>query len=258
MRIADTVARHETRLVVLAGTQRHVPVIDASALWTLARLRGAIDEDAGLAALLEHVRARLDDDPGHDSAHCLRVAVWGLRLAGGALEPRLVIAAALLYDVVNVPKNSPDRARASELSARDALSLLPRHGFSPEESARIAEAIRTHSFSRGEPPTSELGRILSDADRLEALGAIGLFRTISTGARMGARYFHPSDPWADERALDERAYSIDHFFTKLLRLPETLSTEAGRAEAQKRAAFLRSTLRALADELGVEPPPDDR
>jgi uncharacterized protein len=226
-------------------------------MWTIDRVRGAIDEDPGLAALLEHARSRLDDDPGHDTAHCLRVAVWALRLAGDALDARLVIAAALLHDVVNLPKNSPERARASELSARHALSLLPRHGFSPEESASVTEAIRTHSFSRGEAPKSELGRVLSDADRLEALGAIGLFRTISTGARMGARYFHPSDPWARKRPLDDRAYSIDHFFTKLLRLPETLSTASGRAEAEKRAAYLKATLLALADELGVDPPSTD-
>jgi uncharacterized protein len=221
------------------------------------RVRLAIDDDPNLAALLEHAQSRLDDDPGHDTAHCLRVAVWALRLSGGALDPRLVIAAALLHDVVNLPKNSPERARASELSASEALTLLPRHGFSPEASATVAEAIRTHSFSRGEAPKSELGRVLSDADRLEALGAIGLFRTISTGVRMGARYFHPTDPWARERPLDDRAYSIDHFFTKLLRLPETLSTASGRAEAEKRAAYLRATLTALADELGVDAPSVD-
>jgi len=229
----------------------------STATWTLDRVRTAIGDDPHLAALLAHAQSRLDDDPGHDTAHCLRVAVWALRLAGGALDPRLVIAAALLHDVVNLPKNSPERARASELSARHALSLLPRHGFSPEESASITEAIRTHSFSRGEAPTNELGRVLSDADRLEALGAIGLFRTISTGVRMGARYFHPTDPWARERPLDDRAYSIDHFFTKLLRLPETLSTVAGRAEAKKRAAYLQATLAALADELGVDAPSTD-
>ena len=76
------------------------------------------------------------------------------------------------------------------------------------------------------------------ADRLEALGALGLCRTLSTGARMGARYFHPQDPWAQDRELDDRAFTVDHFFTKLLRLAPTLQTEAGRAEAHRRAAFM--------------------
>src|SRR5262245_22939204 len=66
-----------------------------------------ISGDAGLAALLVEVRGRLGDDPGHDLAHCLRVAFWTVRLGGGAIEPRRAVAAALLHDVVNVPKNSP-------------------------------------------------------------------------------------------------------------------------------------------------------
>ena len=224
-------------------------------MWTYQRVRSAILEDPDLTALFDYAKARLDDDPGHDTAHCLRVAVWTLRLSDGAFDPRLVIAAALLHDIVNVPKNSPERTSASELSARASLELLPLHGFSPDEAAVVADAIRTHSFSRGEPPTNELGRVLSDADRLEALGVIGVFRTISTGVRMGARYFDADDPWAKGRPLDDRAYSVDHFFTKLLRLPETLCTERGRAEARRRVAFLHKALEELSTELGADPPP---
>jgi uncharacterized protein len=224
-------------------------------MWTYERVRILILESPDLSALLEHASARLDDDPGHDVAHCLRVAVWTLRLSDGALEPRLAIAAALLHDIVNVPKNSPERTSASELSARHALELLPRHGFSAAEAEAVTEAIRTHSFSRGETPKSDLGRTLCDADRLEALGAIGLFRTISTGVRMGARYFDADDPFAQGRPLDDKAYSIDHFFTKLLRLAESFSTEAGRTEARRRTAFLRATLEELGVELGVDSGP---
>jgi uncharacterized protein len=227
-------------------------------MWTYDRVRFLILESPELTALLEHASVRLDDDPGHDVAHCLRVAVWTLRLSDGALDPRLAVAAALLHDIVNVPKNSPDRASASELSARHAAELLPRHGFSAAETAAVAEATRTHSFSRGEAPTSDLGRALCDADRLEALGAIGLFRTISTGVRMGARYFDPDDPWAQDRPLDDKAYSVDHFFTKLLRLAETFSTEAGRTEARRRTAFLHATLEELGVELGVDSGPSTR
>jgi uncharacterized protein len=222
-------------------------------MWTRERVHATIAAEPALTALFEHARERLDDDPGHDAAHCVRVAAWTLRLCP-SLEPRLAIAAALLHDIVNVPKNSSERASASELSARHASELLPAHGFSPEETRSVADAVRTHSFSRGETPASDLGRALCDADRLEALGVIGLFRTVSTGTRMGSRYFHAEDPWARSRKLDDRAYSVDHFFTKLLKLPGTLHTEAGRAEAERRAEFLRLTLRELAGELGHDPP----
>lgn len=208
----------------------------------------------GLSPLLEQARASLDDDPGHDLEHCLRVAGWTLRCAGGSAEAREAIAAALLHDVVNVPKDDPRRAEASLLSAAEARRMLPAHGFGAEAIERVAEAIEDHSYSRGATPRSALGRALQDADRLEALGALGLCRTLSTGARMGARYFDAADPLARSRELDDRRYSVDHFFTKLLRLPATLHTEAGRAEAARRAAYLERFLDQLADELGVARP----
>lgn len=211
-----------------------------------------IEADAALSELAERVRARLDGDPGHDLEHCLRVGGWAIRCARGA-SPRECVAAALLHDLVNVPKDDPQRARASELSAQAARTILPEHGFDTEETERIADAIADHSYSRGATPRSALGDALQDADRLEALGALGLFRTISTGVRMGARYFHADDPFGATRELDDRRYSVDHFFTKLLGLPETLRTEVGRAEAARRAVFLRSFLDQLAEELGQVP-----
>jgi uncharacterized protein len=224
-------------------------------MWSYESLCAYIRSDPELLALLEHVRATVNDDPGHDVAHCLRVALSTLRLSPPETSPRLAIAAALLHDIVNVAKDSPDRANASDLSARRAAELLSNYGFEREDVDAVTEAIRAHSFSRGEVPKSDLGRALQDADRLEALGAIGLFRTISTGARMAARYFDPEDPWAERRPLNDRAYTIDHLFTKLLQLPETLCTEAGRAEARRRAQFLHSVLHQLASELGIAPPP---
>jgi uncharacterized protein len=189
-------------------------------------------------------------DPTHDAAHLLRVAAWTLRLGGAAVDFREAVAAALLHDAVHVPKDSPERARASELAAAHAVERLAALGFSPDAVTRVAEAVRDHSFSRGAVPQGPLGCALQDADRLEALGAIGLLRTISTGVRMGAEWFHPEDPFARGRALDDRRYSVDHFHAKLLGLPATMRTEAGRAEAERRVALLRGFLDALADELG--------
>ncbi|MFO0745595.1 MAG: HD domain-containing protein [Myxococcota bacterium] len=207
--------------------------------------------DPELARLNAFAAERMDDDPGHDLAHCLRVALWTIELGRPlGVDPREAVAAALLHDIVNVPKDHPDRHRASERCAEVAQAELPAFGFDAAAVERIADAIRDHSFSRGAVPTGALGQALQDADRLEALGALGLFRCISTGARMGARYYHDADPWARERALDDRAYSIDHFFKKLLGLPATMLTAAGRAEGERRAAFLRTTLDALASELG--------
>ncbi len=216
-------------------------------------------DDPVLATLLAEARSREAaesvHDPTHDAAHALRVAHWTVRLGGDAVDPREAVAAALLHDAVNLPKDSPERVQASERSAALARERLPALGFAPDAVARIADAIRDHSFSRGEVPATALGRALQDADRLEALGAIGLLRCVSTGVRMGGSWFHADDPWAHARALDDNRYSVDHFYSKLLRLPGSMCTEAGRSEAERRAAFLRAFLAQLGDELG-RPAPD--
>lgn len=215
----------------------------------------AIRADARLGPMYDRVAAAMDDDPGHDLAHVLRVALWTLRIGGDAVDADEAVAAALLHDIVNVPKDSPDRARASELCAEQARAWLPEHGFEAHAVARIADAIRDHSFSRGAVPEAPLGQALQDADRLEALGVIGFMRCVSTGSRMGARYFHDTDPWARRgRARDDLAYSIDHFFEKLLGLAATMNTEAGRIEAERRTTYLRLTLEHLGAEIGEAPP----
>lgn len=221
---------------------------------TRERLLEEIAADPDLSRLLAFARGEMDDDPGHDLAHCLRVALWTVALGEASVDWREAVAAALLHDIVNVPKNHPDRAIASERCAERARVVLPEFDFGPSAIDRIADAIRDHSFSRGAIPEGPLGRALQDADRLEALGVIGLFRCISTGVRMGARYFHDEDPFARARDLDDRAYSIDHFATKLLKLPDTMLTPRGRQEAERRAEVLRRALHDLAHELGEAPP----
>jgi uncharacterized protein len=217
----------------------------------LPSLRALVQRTPPLPALLEEARARLDDDPGHDLEHALRVGLWTLRIGDSGLEPRHAIAAALFHDLVNVPKDHPERHLASEKSAALAATLLDTHGYAPDEITLVTDAIRDHSWSRGATPTSSLGRALQDADRLEALGVLGVFRTISTGTRLGGAYFDSADPWAQSRPLDDKKYAIDHFATKLLRLPATMCTAKGREEAERRAARMSALLADLGDELGV-------
>jgi len=204
-----------------------------------------------LTTLLEEAQRAQEGDAAHDLSHLFRVALWAIRLSPEEVDPREAVAAALLHDLVNVPKNHPDRARASEFSAEKAKPLLAAAGFGAEATERIAGAIRDHSFSRGAVPESALGKALQDADRLEALGAIGIMRVFSTGNRMGTKYFHPEDPWAQNRPLDDQKYSVDHFFTKLLKLPSSFCTEKGRAEAERRAKTLEDFLDQTSAELGV-------
>ena len=219
---------------------------------TRAQLLELLARDALLGRVLARAREDAAHDPAHDVDHLLRVAVATMSL-DPSLDRTEAICAALLHDVVNLPKDHPERALASKRSADEARRALA-GALSSEAIERIAMAIEDHSFSAGRVPRSPLGEALQDADRLEALGALGIARTFSTGVRMNARYFDPEDPWAERRALDDKAFSVDHFFTKLLRLPETFRTNLGRLEAERRVAIMRTFLDALGDEIGTPRP----
>jgi len=214
-----------------------------------AALLGAIDADPLLSRVLAHVRGVCVDDAAHDVEHLLRVAQGTIALRDDPRAFRECVCAALLHDVVNLPKNHPERSRASALSAEAARGLIALE-LGGDATERVVEAIEDHSYSAGRRPRSPLGEALQDADRLEALGALGIARTFSTGVRLGAHYFDPEDPWAERRALDDLHFSVDHFFKKLFLLPATLCTERGREEAWARTRLLEEFLLALGDEIG--------
>jgi uncharacterized protein len=153
-----------------------------------------------------------------------------------------------LHDLVNLPKNDPPRASASTRSAELARVLLEREGFPPGRLAAVAHAIEAHSFSAAIPATTLEARIVQDADRLDGLGAVGLARMFYIAGRMGSGLAHPSDPLAQGREFDDRAYALDHIPVKLARLPGMMQTEAGRAMAQRRLALLEEFRGVFAEE----------
>lgn len=198
--------------------------------------------------LLAHLSAR---DPAHDTHHARRVWQLCQVIAEGegiATGPAL-LAAACLHDLVTLPKDHPDRAMASVESAKAARIIMKQEGLNDEDIVTAAHAIEAHSFSAGITPLSDEARILQDADRIEALGAIGLARVFSVSGSLGRALWDGDDPFADARELDDRNWALDHFEVKLLRLPETMKTKTGRKIAEDRASYLRDFLATLAKEL---------
>lgn len=208
------------------------------------------------SALLAAVRARASTDSAHDLAHVLRVTASAqhLALAEGA-EREVCVAAALCHELLNLPKGHPESHRSGELCAGEAEALLRATGYSQEHSARAAEAIRTHSWSRGLPPGSLEAAVLQDADRLDAVGALGVARCFATCQQMGRPLYHPEDPFCVRREPEDKLWGVDHFYKKLLRIPHALHTPAARALVQPRRAVMHDFLRALAAELGHPEPP---
>ena len=157
--------------------------------------------------------------------------------------------AALFHDVINLPKDSPERHLASTYAAAHAADWFEQHtSWSAAQRDALAHAITAHSFSSGFTAETLPAKLLSDADRLDALGAVGIARTFAVGGILQRPLFHPTDPLAAHREPDDGIWSVDHFFVKLLRLPELMHTAAGRAEADKRAQTMRVFLQALAQE----------
>ena len=198
------------------------------------------------------VRGRMGGDAAHDLAHVRRVVGWARRLAEAeGADLGVVVPAAWLHDCVAVAKDHPDRRHASRRAARVAADWLRDEGFPADRISAVAHAVEAHSFSAGVVPETAEARVVQDADRLDALGAIGLARCYATAGALGSALVHPRDPVPTEppaRPLDDREWATDHVFVKLLGLPDTMQTAAGRREARRRAGFLRRFLAELARE----------
>lgn len=204
-----------------------------------------------LADLVAQDWAAAPPDPAHDLAHLHRVWANCQRIAAGegGADLAVLCPAAYLHDLVALPKDHPERAMASRHSAARAVALLAPRGLAADRLDAIAHAIEAHSFSAAIPARTAEARILQDADRLDALGAIGLARMFVVAGQLGRAIADPADPLARARPLDDHRYALDHLETKLLRLPGQMQTATGRQMAQARAERLVAFRAALIDEL---------
>lgn len=196
-------------------------------------------------------------DGSHDLGHFQRV--WKAVLfinkeEGEPADPLILLTAAYFHDLVSLPKNHPRRSESSLRSAEKTELLLERDfpDFPQEKIAGVRHAIHAHSFSAGIEPLTPEAKILQDADRMEAVGAIGLARVFYTAGQLGQKLFDGKDPMAERRELDDRLYSLDHFQVKLLKLPALMNTTAGRRLAEANAEYLRQFLRKINKEIAGE------
>ncbi len=205
----------------------------------------------GLAAACKaFVAARTAADPAHDLSHIKRVVNNALYLTDiEDCDRRITLPAAWLHDCVQVPKDSPDRARASRLAADEAVRFLGTLEYPEDLLPAVHHAVAAHSFSAGIPVETIEAGVVQDADRLDALGAIGIARCLLTGGALGSDIYHPEDPFAEARDLDDKAYMVDHFYAKLFKLPATMVTDAGRAEAERRVRMMETFLAELGREV---------
>ncbi len=190
-------------------------------------------------------------DPGHDFEHVMRVYKNAQEIGReeGA-DMKVLLAAVLLHDLVVYPKGSAKRSKSADDSADIAEKILIKRGWPKATIDKVAYCIRTHSYSKGIRPVTLEAKILQDADRLDALGAIGIARTFSVGGSENRKFYNPDDPfWKTGREPDDMIWTLDHFQAKLLHLENTLHTKTAKKVARERTKFMRDFIRQLAKEI---------
>ncbi len=192
----------------------------------------------------------IDNDHAHDISHLTRVWATAQTLLHDypQADAQVVQAACRLHDCVNLPKNHPQRHQASRMAAEKALGILRSEGFAEAKLPAVAHAIEAHSFSAGIAPQTIEAQIVQDADRLDALGPVGIARMFSVGGQLNRPLAHPTDPLASARPLDDGRYSLDHIAVKLATLPASMQTTAGKRLGQERLAWILEFRAAFAQQ----------
>ena len=203
-------------------------------------------------SIKNEVKKIMDNDSAHDFDHVMRVYKNAQKICKKEkANEKLVLCAALLHDIVSYPKSDKRSKLSSTESAKKSKIILKRYDFSNDEILIISGAIRDHSFSQNKTPESIVGKILQDADRLDAIGAIGIARVFATGGSLKRPFYNIDDPFCKARKPDDKTWTVDHFYQKLLKLEFLMNTKSGKMEAKKRTKVLKEFLNQLQQEIST-------
>ena len=181
-----------------------------------------------LELLKQDIKKIMVNDPAHDFEHIMRVYKTAQKICKKEnANEKLVLSAVLLHDIISYPKSD----------------------FDENEITIISDAIRDHSFSQKKTPETIEGKILQDSDRLDALGAIGIARVFATGGSLKRPFYNIDDPFCKKRSPDDKTWTVDHFFQKLLKLESLMNTKSGKIEAKRRTRILKDYLKQLKQEV---------
>lgn len=199
--------------------------------------------------MLETVRDRArpyfeDAPPAHDWHHVQRVAALAETLVAEHSEPvdeRVVQLAVALHDIGREREDRGEIDDHATWGAREAERILEDLGADEQTIERVQHCIRSHRYSNDVDPETLEAEIVSDADNLDALGAVGIARVFAYGGELGQPIRDPAVSVADDDTAAGRS-QYNHFYKKILDLPERMYTDAGRDLAADRADFVRDYL----------------
>ncbi|TYL39808.1 phosphohydrolase [Natronococcus pandeyae] len=199
--------------------------------------------------MLETVRDRArpyfeDAPPAHDWHHVQRVTALAETLVAEHSEPvdeRVVQLAVALHDVGREREDRGEIDDHATWGAREAGQILEDLSAGEQTIERVQHCIRSHRYSNDVDPETLEAEIVSDADNLDALGAVGIARVFAHGSVIGSPIHDPAVPVVDDDTAAGRS-QYNHFYKKILDLPDRMYTGAGQELAADRAEFVRDYL----------------
>lgn len=204
----------------------------------------------------EHIKAKFASEcSGHDWHHIHRV--WKLARQIGASEAanqEVVELGALVHDIADWKFHDGD----DTIGPREAERLLREEGASADVIGQVIEIVSTISY-KGAGVTTAMksleGQCVQDADRLDAMGAIGIARCFAYGGHAGRLMYDPDVP-PEMHATAEaykaaKGHSLNHFYEKLFLLKDRMNTESGKAMAEERHRFMEQFVECFLAEWNI-------
>ncbi len=200
-----------------------------------------------------HVESRLEGDgSGHDWWHCYRVWQLARTIADAEGADRTVVElGALLHDIADWKFHGGDESAGP----REARAFLEQHAAEPDTVDSVCEIIATVSYKGAGVPTPMRtleGQVVQDADRLDAIGAMGIARAFAYGGNRDRLMYHPDEPPVMHQSFEEykknKGHTINHFYEKLLLLKDRMNTATGRSLAESRHRFMEAYLQQFFEE----------
>lgn len=199
------------------------------------------DTYSPLSTALTFIKEQLQaESSGHDYLHALRVLenTKLLTKAQTNIQYGVIYLAAILHDIID-----PKLEASLRQSTEDVFERLQSWGVSKEHSQHVIEIMNSISYSKKTIPNTIEGKIVQDADRLDALGAIGIARTFAYGGANNRLIYSLDNSTND---------SLSHFYEKLFKLPSLMNTSIGKTLADKRVAFMKTFVETMKHEIQLD------
>ncbi len=191
--------------------------------------------------------------PAHDWHHVQRVEANADDLVTEYpdADARVVRLSVLLHDIGRAREDRGEIEDHAEWGAAESAGILREHGASDETIGAVSHCIRAHRYSNAIQPETIEAKIVSDADNLDALGAVGIARCFSYGGELGSAIHDPELPTEEDLSTAGET-QFNHLHKKILDLPNRMYTDVGREVANERSDFVRTFVKRFEAEAAGE------